>query len=97
MPPPRSSAVVLGASMSGSLVARALSGHFERVTLVQRDVLPPGEEAAKASHDRPMRMDCSRAGTPRDGYPRLATALLTYRHGRLKRSLAIGPLVPRYG
>ena len=42
-----SSAVVLGASISGLLVARALSGHFERVTIVERDVLPEGEELRK--------------------------------------------------
>ena len=33
------SAVVVGASMSGLLAARALSEHFERVTVVERDVL----------------------------------------------------------
>src|SRR5262247_996688 len=47
MPKRYSSAVVLGASMSGLLVARALSPHFERVTLVERDVLPDGDEARK--------------------------------------------------
>jgi len=34
------SAVVLGASMSGLLAARALSGTFDRITVVERDVLP---------------------------------------------------------
>jgi 2-polyprenyl-6-methoxyphenol hydroxylase-like FAD-dependent oxidoreductase len=42
-----SSAVVLGASMSGLLAARALSGHFEHVTVVERDVLPMGDEMRK--------------------------------------------------
>lgn len=40
MPDQRSSAVVLGASVGGLLVARALSGHFKRVTIIERDVLP---------------------------------------------------------
>ena len=40
MSSPHSSAIVIGASMSGLLAARALSGHFERVTVVERDVLP---------------------------------------------------------
>lgn len=35
-----SSAIVLGASISGLLAARALSKHFKQVTLVERDVLP---------------------------------------------------------
>jgi len=35
-----SSAIVLGASIGGLLVARALSNHFIRVTIVERDVLP---------------------------------------------------------
>jgi 2-polyprenyl-6-methoxyphenol hydroxylase-like FAD-dependent oxidoreductase len=35
-----STAIVLGASMSGLLTARALSEHFERVFVVERDVLP---------------------------------------------------------
>jgi 2-polyprenyl-6-methoxyphenol hydroxylase-like FAD-dependent oxidoreductase len=34
-------AVVIGASMAGLLAARALAGAFERVTIVERDVLPP--------------------------------------------------------
>jgi flavin-dependent dehydrogenase len=35
------SAVVLGASISGLLAARALSSHVARVTIVERDVVPP--------------------------------------------------------
>lgn len=37
-------AVVLGASMAGLLAARVLSESFERVTLVERDVLPTDAE-----------------------------------------------------
>jgi 2-polyprenyl-6-methoxyphenol hydroxylase-like FAD-dependent oxidoreductase len=40
MPNPTSSAIVLGASIGGLLAARALSKHFNRVTIVERDVLP---------------------------------------------------------
>ena len=36
------SAIVLGASMSGLLAAKALSSHFQRVTVVERDLLPDG-------------------------------------------------------
>jgi len=35
-------AVVVGASMAGLVAARALVNHFERVTIVERDVLPDG-------------------------------------------------------
>ena len=51
MQPMRNSArnhtVVLGASMAGLGIARALSKHFDRVTLVERDVLPEGLELRK--------------------------------------------------
>jgi 2-polyprenyl-6-methoxyphenol hydroxylase-like FAD-dependent oxidoreductase len=43
----RSAAVVVGASMAGLLAVRALSEHFARVTLVERDVLPPGADGRK--------------------------------------------------
>jgi 2-polyprenyl-6-methoxyphenol hydroxylase-like FAD-dependent oxidoreductase len=43
----QSSAVVLGSSVGGLLAARALSAHFERVTIVDRDVLPHAEEIRK--------------------------------------------------
>src|SRR5215470_13382191 len=33
--------------MGGLLAARALSGHFERVTVIERDVLPAGEVVRK--------------------------------------------------
>jgi 2-polyprenyl-6-methoxyphenol hydroxylase-like FAD-dependent oxidoreductase len=39
-----SSAIVLGASMSGLLTVQALSGHFKHITVVERDVLPEGAE-----------------------------------------------------
>jgi glycine/D-amino acid oxidase-like deaminating enzyme len=42
-----SCAIVLGAGMSGLLAVRALSRHFERVTLVECDVLGAGEELRK--------------------------------------------------
>lgn len=40
-------AVVLGASMAGLLSARALSNHFEQVTVIERDKLPEGPELRK--------------------------------------------------
>lgn len=42
-----SSAVVLGASMSGLLAARALTNHFDHVTIVERDVLPTAPQLRK--------------------------------------------------
>ncbi len=42
-----SSAVVLGASMAGLLAARALSSHFARVTIVERDLLPDRPDIRK--------------------------------------------------
>ena len=47
MSPRYCSAVVLGASMTGLLAVRALSGHFERVTVVERDVLPESDMERK--------------------------------------------------
>lgn len=47
MPERHGSAIIVGASMSGLLVARALSGHFDRVTVVERDVLPGTAEVRK--------------------------------------------------
>ena len=41
-------AVVIGASISGLLAARVLASHFHRVTLFDRDQLPPGAEPRKA-------------------------------------------------
>jgi 2-polyprenyl-6-methoxyphenol hydroxylase-like FAD-dependent oxidoreductase len=40
----RGRAVVVGASMAGLLAARALSGHFAEVVVVERDRLPDGPE-----------------------------------------------------
>jgi 2-polyprenyl-6-methoxyphenol hydroxylase-like FAD-dependent oxidoreductase len=37
-------AVVLGASMGGLVAARVLSDFYEKVTVVERDVLPPGAD-----------------------------------------------------
>src|SRR5690349_7805128 len=41
----RSHAIVLGASMAGLSAARALTNHFGRVTLVERDELGPASVA----------------------------------------------------
>lgn len=41
------SAVVVGASIAGLLAARALSAHFARVTIVERDVLPESPDIRK--------------------------------------------------
>ena len=43
-PSPVRSAVVLGGSLAGLLAARALVGFADRVTVVERDVLPDGPE-----------------------------------------------------
>jgi 2-polyprenyl-6-methoxyphenol hydroxylase-like FAD-dependent oxidoreductase len=43
----RNHAVVLGASLAGLLAARALSGQFKRVTLIERDTFPPAFEQRK--------------------------------------------------
>ncbi|MDX1435301.1 MAG: FAD-dependent monooxygenase [Anaerolineales bacterium] len=47
MPNQHSTAIILGASMSGLLAARALSEHFEHITVVERDKLPEGSELRK--------------------------------------------------
>ena len=41
-------AIVIGASVAGLLAARALSEAYERVTIVERDHLPPVGEGRKA-------------------------------------------------
>jgi 2-polyprenyl-6-methoxyphenol hydroxylase-like FAD-dependent oxidoreductase len=43
----RANAVVLGASMAGLATARGLAGHFERVTVIERDALTTVIEARK--------------------------------------------------
>ena len=40
-------AIVIGASMGGLLAARALSDHFERVTILERDAAPDSTEPRK--------------------------------------------------
>lgn len=40
-------ALVIGGSMAGLLAARVLAGHFEQVTLVERDRLPTGPDHRK--------------------------------------------------
>jgi len=41
-------AVVVGASVAGLLAARVLSGHFDRVTVLEKDPLPGGAAARKS-------------------------------------------------
>jgi hypothetical protein len=41
------SAVVLGGSMAGLLVARVLADHFDQVSIVERDALPDNAEPRK--------------------------------------------------
>jgi 2-polyprenyl-6-methoxyphenol hydroxylase-like FAD-dependent oxidoreductase len=43
-PTTRRHAVVIGASMTGLLAARVLANHFDRVTILDRDRLPEGDE-----------------------------------------------------
>ncbi len=45
MTKPYGHALVMGASMGGLLAARALSDHFARVTILERDTLPTDESA----------------------------------------------------
>ena len=45
--PARNHAVVIGAGMAGLTAAQAISGHFEKVTVIERDMLP--REAAPRS------------------------------------------------
>ena len=40
-------AVVIGASISGLLAARALANHFNQVTVIERDILPPPGDPRK--------------------------------------------------
>ena len=37
-------AVVVGGSMAGLLAARVLAGHFDRITVLERDRLPDGPD-----------------------------------------------------
>jgi 2-polyprenyl-6-methoxyphenol hydroxylase-like FAD-dependent oxidoreductase len=46
-PAPRRHAIVIGASMAGLLAARVLADHFERVTVIERDPLPPAPQPRK--------------------------------------------------
>ena len=40
-------AIVIGASISGLMAARALANHFSQVMIIERDVLPPPGEPRK--------------------------------------------------
>jgi 2-polyprenyl-6-methoxyphenol hydroxylase-like FAD-dependent oxidoreductase len=42
------SAVVIGASVAGLLAASALSDHFDRILILEREVLPPPGQGRKA-------------------------------------------------
>lgn len=42
-------AIVIGGSVSGLVASRALSGHFEKVTLLERDRFPEGAEIRKGA------------------------------------------------
>ncbi len=49
----RDHAIVMGASMAGLLAARVLSEHYQRVTVIERDALPPiGEHRRGVPHGR---------------------------------------------
>lgn len=63
MPEIGSSAVVLGASISGLLAARVLADFFSNVTVVERDILPDG----------PL----TRRGVPQGGLPHIPAARVT--------------------
>ncbi|HWI65225.1 MAG TPA: FAD-dependent oxidoreductase, partial [Symbiobacteriaceae bacterium] len=45
----RKLAVVIGGSMAGCMAARVLAGQFERVLVIERDVLPAGPELRKGA------------------------------------------------
>ena len=59
-------AVVLGASLAGLLAARVLSERFERVVVIERDVLPP----AAAPPGRAARPASAWPAPARPGDPR---------------------------
>lgn len=63
----RDCAVVIGGSVAGLLAARVLSGHFERVTIVERDRLPEEIENRRGgpSSDRLLRNRCIPGSTDR--------------------------------
>ena len=42
--PKRKHALVIGGSVAGMLAARVLANHFQRVTLIEKDILPDGPE-----------------------------------------------------
>jgi 2-polyprenyl-6-methoxyphenol hydroxylase-like FAD-dependent oxidoreductase len=58
----RSHAVVIGAGMAGLTAAQAISGHFGKVTIIERDVLPAGAAPRSARRRPSMPICCSRAG-----------------------------------
>ena len=56
-----SQAVVLGASMAGLLAARVLSEQFDRVVVIERDVLPPAGSTAAVCRMAGICTACTRA------------------------------------
>lgn len=56
-------AVVLGASIAGLLAARVLADHYDRVTILDRDVLPDARQRRGAAQGRHLHglMECGRA------------------------------------
>ncbi|WP_131767620.1 NAD(P)/FAD-dependent oxidoreductase [Candidatus Protofrankia californiensis] len=58
----RGHAVVLGASIAGTLAARVLADSYQRVTIVERDVLPEVEQRRGAPQGRHLHglMECGR-------------------------------------
>jgi glycine/D-amino acid oxidase-like deaminating enzyme len=45
----REHAVVIGAGIAGLTAAAALAGHFERVTVLERDALPDDRSSGRVS------------------------------------------------
>src|SRR5690349_7189059 len=54
-------AIVIGASMGGLLVARALADYYDTVTILERDALPKTQDAQRRS----TRTPCSRSSRTR--------------------------------
>ena len=54
----RSHAVVIGAGMAGLTAAQAISRHFAKVTIIERDVLPAEAGAAERHAAVPSMATC---------------------------------------
>jgi NADPH-dependent 2,4-dienoyl-CoA reductase/sulfur reductase-like enzyme len=55
-------AVVIGAGMAGLAAARVLADRFARVTVVDRDHLPPGPDIRRGVPQVPIHTPCWRWG-----------------------------------